>query len=114
MIDLTFVNGQAIWAGTVREWAIDPSFAHDADHLGIKFVIAHGQTEIENLMDIKYCLKDVKPDDWTKELETALAQSLNTLQPLYSAETLQPDTLDQCVDAITEAMQAAMAAMAKI
>ena len=114
VIDLTFINGQAIRAGTVREWAIDPSFAHDADHLGIKFVIAHGQTEIENPMDIKYCLKDVKPDNWTKELETALAQSLNTLQPLYSAETLQPDTLDQCVDAITEAMQSATAATAKI
>jgi len=79
------------------------SLTHDADHLGIKFIIAHGQMEIENLMDIKYCLKNIKPDKWAKELKIALAQSHNTLQPLYSAETLQLDTLDQCVDALTEA-----------
>ena len=114
VIDLTFVNGQAVCAGTVQDWAIDPSLAHDADHLGIKFIIAHSLEEIENPMDIKYCLKDIKPDEWTKELENALARSHTILQPLYLAETLQQDTLDQCADAITEAMQMATAATAKI
>jgi len=59
----------------VKEWAIDPSIAHNADHLGIKFMITHGQTEIENPLDIKCCLKDVKVDEWTKELESAIIKS---------------------------------------
>jgi len=98
----------------VQDWAIDPSLAHNADHLGIKFIITHSLEEIENPMDIKYHLKDVKLYEWSKELENTLARYHTILQPLYSAETLQQDTLDQCADAITEAMQMATAATAKI
>ena len=113
VIDLTFVNGQAISEGTVQEWAIDPELAHDADHLGIKFLIAHAQVEIKNPMDIKYCLKDVKPDEWTRKLENAIAKSHTTFQPLFTPGTLHPNTLDQCADALTSAMEAATAKIRK-
>jgi len=109
VIDLTFVNGQAIQAGTVKEWAIDPGIAHDADHLGIKFLIAHGQVEIENPMDTKYCLKDVKLDEWTKEFENAIQGSEEELQPLLHPEPLTPNTLDRCADALKTALQTATA-----
>lgn len=114
VIDLTFVNGRAIQAGTVKEWSIDPRIAHDADHLGIKFLIAHGQTEVENPMDIKYCLKDIKVDEWIKELEEAINGSAEDLQSLLSPEPLQTNTLDKCADTLTAALQAATAATAKI
>ena len=114
VIDLTFVNGRAIQAGTVKEWAIDPELAHDADHLGIKFLIDHGQTEINNPLDIKYCLKEVKPDEWIQELENAINRLKVDLQPLLLPGPLHPTTLDKCADTLTEALQAATAATAKI
>ena len=114
VIDLTFVIGQAVREGTVDEWAIDPGLAHDSDHLGIKFIISHAQAEIDNPMDIKYCLKDVKPADWIKELESAIAKAHTTLQHLYTPRVLQPDILDQCAEALMSAMQTATAATAKI
>jgi len=98
----------------VKEWAIDPGLTHDVDHLGIKFLIAHSQTEIDNPLDIKYCLKDVKLEEWTKELEIAINKSQDTLQPLMSPDPLPPQTIDQCADALTEALQVATAATAKI
>jgi len=98
----------------VKEWAIDPSIAHDTDHLGIKFMITHGQTEIENPLDIKCCLKDVKVDEWTKELESAIIKSKDDLQPLLTPDQLNPNTLDKCADALTAALQSATAATAKI
>jgi len=99
------------WVGG---WAIDPSLAHDADHLGIKSLIAHGQTEIDNPLDIKYCLKDIKLDEWTKELEKAIHKSQETLRPLLSPDPLTPHTLDQCADALTDTLQMATATTAKI
>jgi len=114
VINLTFINRQAIQAGTVKEWAIDPGLAHDTDYLGIKFLIAHGQMEINNLLDIKYCLKDVKLDEWTKELEKAIIKSQETLQPLLSPDPLPPHNLNQSADALTDALQMATAATAKI
>ena len=65
-------------------------------------------------MDIKYCLKDVKPANWTKELESAIAKSHTTLQHLYTPGVLQTDILDQCAEALTSAMQTATAATTKI
>ena len=65
-------------------------------------------------MDIKYCLKHVKPANWTKELESAIAKSHTTLQRLYTPGVLQTDILDQCAEALTSAMQTATAATAKI
>ena len=97
----------------MKEWAIDPGLAHDTNHLGTKFLIAHGQTESNNPLDIKYCLKDIKLDEWTKELESTIIKSQDTLQPLSSPDPLPPH-LDQCADALTEALQAATAATAKI
>jgi len=114
VIDVTFVNGQAVREGTVQDWAIDPELAHNSDHLGIKFVITPAQAEINNPLDIKYCLKDVKPAEWTKEMEKAIDKSHATFQPLFMQGTLSPNTLDQCADALTSAMQSATATTAKI
>jgi len=70
--------------------------------------------EIKNLLDIKYCLEKVKPDEWIKELEAAIAKSHEALQPLTSEEQLQPDILNKCADTLTEAMQSATETMAKV
>ncbi|PPQ92947.1 hypothetical protein CVT25_000111, partial [Psilocybe cyanescens] len=114
VIDLSFVNGVASANDTFKDWAIDPSIAHDSDHFGIKFTIDQGRREVDNPCGVKYNLKETKPSEWLKAFEEELAQTKEVIEPLYSQESLNADQLDIFNDAITDTIQRTTSRVGKV
>ena len=52
VIDLLFANETAYNLKTFKDWAINPSIAHDSDHNVIRYTIDHGRHEIDNILGV--------------------------------------------------------------
>jgi hypothetical protein len=77
VIDLTFVNGEALNLGIVNEWAVDPTLAHDSDHFAIRFQIDQVSEEIDNLAGEKYSLKEADAQNWITTLSNLLQNRIS-------------------------------------
>ncbi|PPQ76465.1 hypothetical protein CVT25_000729, partial [Psilocybe cyanescens] len=105
VIDLSFINGPASVNDTFKDWCIDPTLSHDSDHFGIKFTIDHGRKIIDNPCGLKYNIKNTNRDEWTKAFAEELDKVQNILEPLSTAESLNPSLLDTFADTFTMALQ---------
>ena len=94
IINLSFTNQEASDRNTFKDWAINTCLALDSNHNTIKFTINQLVQEIDDLLGIKYNLRDVKPEDWIKVMEEELEphrDSLETLKSLASPNNRQLD-----------------------
>ncbi|CAK5263966.1 unnamed protein product [Mycena citricolor] len=114
VIDLMFVNGRAINDDIIQEWTIDRSMSYGSDHHGIRWTTDNGREEIDNVTGTRYNMKDVDPKKWS----SAFREELDNRRPAIDA-ILDPDMqvsneqLEATATALTEAMQAATARVAK-
>ncbi|CAK5274977.1 unnamed protein product [Mycena citricolor] len=117
VLDLVFANSKAAAEDTLQEWTIDRSMSYGSDHHGIRWTTDDGRTEINNITGAKYIMKDVNPEDWgaafRQELD-ARQQDINKIMDPDPQVNITNEQLEQAATALTEAMQAATARVAKI
>lgn len=113
-LDLTFTNARASNADTIKEWAINTETTFGSDHAAIQWTLDAGRHEIPNITGTRYNIKDVDPRDWQQAFRQAIAERENELSPILTDNALTNDYLDRASSLITEAMQQATAATAKI
>ena len=82
VIDLSFANQEATDNDTFKDWAIDTRLALDSDHNAIKFTIDQLSQEIENPLDNKFNLRNIKAEDWIKVMEEELEAHREPLDAL--------------------------------
>ena len=114
VIDLSFANAEARRLDTIKHWAIDPGLALDSDHNAIKFTIDHGLMEIPDYFPVKYNLKKVDTEEWSKALDNELEKSAQMLTPLLDSENITNDQLDTYAETLSEAIQNALALSAPV
>ncbi|KAJ8700783.1 hypothetical protein PTI98_013630 [Pleurotus ostreatus] len=107
VLDLTWQNGRAIAEACVHEFEINAAISGDSDHFGLTYTIDYSRHEITNPFGIQFSLKDVKPAEWVKALESHLLSAEDKLHPLLEEHELTPPQLDSCEQALTQAIQRA-------
>ena len=109
VIDLSFANQEATDNDTFKDWAIDTRLALDSDHNAIKFIIDQLSQEIENPLDIKFNLRNVKAEDWIKVMEEELEAHREPLYALRNSPYPNHKQLDTYAETLSNIFQAAMA-----
>jgi ribonuclease HI len=113
VIDLSFANAEASRLNSFKQWAVVPGLALDSDHSAIKFTLDHGLCEIPVYFPIKYNLKKVDTEDWTKAFDEELTKLDLTLTPLLNNPNLTNEQLDTYADSLSEAIQNTLARTAQ-
>ncbi|KAJ6487787.1 Endonuclease/exonuclease/phosphatase, partial [Mycena sanguinolenta] len=115
VIDLTFANGAAIAHDIIQEWTIDPTMSYSSDHLGIRWVMDLGRTEVENTTGTQYSLKETDPKDWCAAFRTELANARPDInQTMDEDRPVSNEQLEQAARALTNAMREATAKVGKV
>ena len=109
VIDLSFTNQEATDNDTFKDWAIDTHLALDSNHNAIKFTIDQLSQEIENPLDIKFNLRNVKAEDWIKVKEEELEAHREPLDALRNSPYPNHEQLDTYTETLSNIFQAAMA-----
>ncbi|CAK5266732.1 unnamed protein product [Mycena citricolor] len=114
VLDLMFINGRAVNDDTIQEWTIDRSMSYGSDHHGIRWSTDDGREEIENITGVQYNMKEVDPMDWTSAFRQELdARRLDIDTILNPVQQVSNEQLERAATALTKAMQAATARVAK-
>ncbi|KZT68049.1 hypothetical protein DAEQUDRAFT_738966 [Daedalea quercina L-15889] len=114
-LDLTFTNPAATELDVAKHWQIDEESSFGSDHFALRWTIDYGAAKVENVMGEKYNFKDTDPAKWRDTFRRALYTHAEPLQPLHQTDhMLSADVLDAAADALTNAMQDANAAAAKV
>ncbi|KAF8586391.1 hypothetical protein K439DRAFT_1659750 [Ramaria rubella] len=90
VLDLTWVNGVADAAGTVKEWAVNRLLGCGSDHFALTFKIDHGSTKIDNVYGVKFNYRKADPTKWQEAFHKELANQKTNLDTLH---LLHPSTI---------------------
>ncbi|KAJ3860202.1 hypothetical protein EV359DRAFT_67518 [Lentinula novae-zelandiae] len=115
VIDLTWANVHATQTDATRDWAIEEKLAVGSDHIGLRWVLNSNSNEIDNLMGIRYNMKEVKSKDWIEAFDIEVELRKDKLSILLEdGNTLTHHDLDAAAEALTDALKQATAKVAPV
>lgn len=82
VIDLTFVNVNAITLDATKDWAINPDIGYGSNHKGIQWIIDYGTHPIPEDSKTRYNFKATDVEEWTGAFGEAIKARKNKLDKL--------------------------------